>query len=130
MERLSAQPTSIARPKVKLADVPIDVLYNPEINKILGSRSCGVTNSFVPVHFKIENEAFSRGGTFEVEYSTYINDVEIQTTTEIKGLKEKNNHKDFVKMLQTSKPTNVTELQDGAAARAKSNMISIPNSRS
>ena len=38
MERLSAQPTSIARPKVKLSDVPIDVLYNPEINKILGSR--------------------------------------------------------------------------------------------
>ena len=40
----------------------------------------------MPIEFKVENEAFAKDGTYEVEYSTFINDVEIKTITSLKGL--------------------------------------------
>ena len=42
----------------------------------------------MPIEFKVENEAFAKDGEYEVEYSTYINDVEIKTITSLRGLKD------------------------------------------
>ena len=43
--------------KVKLSDISLDLLFNEQTNKIKATEINGVTNSFVPIHFKIEQDS-------------------------------------------------------------------------
>ena len=70
----------------------------------------------MPIEFKVENEAFAKDGEYEVEYSTYINDVEIKTITSLKGLKDEDQQQKFEKRLQVSQPETITEIQSNSNA--------------
>ena len=59
-DRLAAQSGQFSRGKVKMSDVPIDLLYNREINKIKANEVNNVLNgSCIPVQFNIEHDSFA-----------------------------------------------------------------------
>ena len=68
--RKAAQQTPFNRLSVGLSEIPIDVLYNPAINKLKGTEMAGTSESFVPIEFKVEDETMAFGGNFEVSYKT------------------------------------------------------------
>ena len=57
----------MSRQQVKFSDIPIEVLYNSEINKLkAGEVSAGLRQN--PVMFSVDNECFAKDGKIEVTY--------------------------------------------------------------
>ena len=83
------------REKTKISTIPIDVLFNKEINLIKATQISGITNSFVPIEFKIENEAFCVNDNYEVIYTTHINKVPIEAKYNVKKMRERNDNREF-----------------------------------
>ena len=54
--------TRIESMAVKLSTIPIDLLYNAEINKIKGIEFCGVARS-IPITFDLEHDSFAHNDT-------------------------------------------------------------------
>ena len=46
--------------KVRLSDLPLDLLFNKHTNKMKATAINGVTNSYVPIHFKIEHDSLMK----------------------------------------------------------------------
>ena len=46
----------------------------------------GITNSYIPLHFKVEHESFAKNGNFEVTYQSKINGVDIEATHKIRKI--------------------------------------------
>lgn len=53
-----------------ISEIPIDVIYNPAINKLKGTEMAGTSDSFVPIEFKLEDDAMASNGNYEVCYKT------------------------------------------------------------
>ena len=68
--RKAAQQTPFNRLSVGISEIPIDVLYNPAINKLKGTEMAGTSDSFVPIEFKLEDDAMASNGNYEVCYKT------------------------------------------------------------
>jgi len=80
---------------VHFCDIPIDVLYNPAINKIKGTEMAGSAHSFVPIQFRVEHESMAIGGVFEVTYKTTINGIEVEERISMPKLREKSDYTCF-----------------------------------
>lgn len=86
---------------VRLSEIPIDVLYNKKINVIKGIEMSGVAgNSFVPIEFHIEQDAFTQNGDFEITYKSHVNRVDIEERCVITNMTEKADNNQFIKELQ------------------------------
>ena len=52
------------RDRVKLSDIPIDVLYNKEINLMKSMQTSGVTNQYIPIQIKIEHDLLAQNDNY------------------------------------------------------------------
>ena len=91
----------------------------------------GITNSYIPIHFKVEHESFAKNGNFEVTYQSKINGVDIEATHKIyKICKHKTANDQFAQTLKLSKPSRRESISNPFAPRVFDHLKKINSANS
>ena len=122
-DRLTVQPTKISRMKVNLSDIPLELLFNKHTNMMKATEVNGVTDSFVPIHFKLEHDSFiKQNGSQEVTFTTQINGVDIEVKQMLKDLKKRSDNSSFKETLRVSRPERTTFISNHIGPRLFSHL--------
>ena len=64
------------------------------MNQIKATALSGITNSYIPIHYKLEHESFAQNGNFEVTYTSQINGVDIEAMHKVHKISKKKTKND------------------------------------